>query len=105
MKKRISRKEWEYIGKYNPAAKWLRPFCSYTLVKESDNEFIRVCRISWPVYLLIFIPVHLIQAFYCMWDGGLKEFEIEGRHIGYDNIKERGINEGAYSKAKEIWEK
>lgn len=25
MKKRISRKEWEYIGKYNPAAKWLRP--------------------------------------------------------------------------------
>ena len=26
MKKRISRKEWEYIGKYNPAAKWVRPF-------------------------------------------------------------------------------
>lgn len=45
MKKRISRKEWEYIGKYNPAAKWLRPICSYTLVKESDNEFVRVCRI------------------------------------------------------------
>lgn len=105
MKKRISRKEWEYIGKYNPAAKWLRPLCSYTLVKESDNEFIRVCRISWPVYLLIFIPVHLIQFFYCMWDGGLKEFEIEGRHLGYDNIKEHGTNEGAYPKAKEIWEK
>lgn len=105
MKKRISRKEWEYIGKYNPAAKWLRPLCSYTLEKKSDNEFIRVCRISWPVYLLIFIPVHLIQAFYCMWDGGLKKFEIEGRHLGYDNIKERGINEGAYPKAKEIWEK
>lgn len=105
MKKRISRKEWEYIGKYNPAAKWLRPFCSYTLVKESDNAFMRVCRISWPVYLLIFIPVHLVQAFYCMWDGGLKEFEFEGRHIGYDDIKERGINEGAYPKAKEIWEK
>lgn len=105
MKKRISRKEWEYIGKYNPAAKWLRPLCSYTLVKESDNEFIRVCRISWPVYLLIFIPVHLVQFFYCMWDGGLKEFEIEGRHLGYDNIKEHGANEGAYPKAKEIWEK
>lgn len=74
-------------------------------MKESDNAFMRVCRISWPVYLLIFIPVHLAQAFYYMWDGGLKCFEIEGRHIGYDNIKEHGINEGAYLKAKEIWEK
>ena len=105
MKKRISRKEWEYIGKYNPAAKWLRPLCSYTLVKESDNEFMRVCRISWPVYLLIFIPVHLIQALYCMWGGGLRDFYIEKRLIGYDYIEERGVNEGAYPKAKEIWEK
>ena len=31
MKKNITRKDWEYIGKYNPAAKWLRPLCSYTL--------------------------------------------------------------------------
>lgn len=105
MKKRISRKEWEYIGKYNPAAKWLRPLCSYTLVKESDDKFIRVCRISWPVYLLIFIPTHFLQALYCMWDGGLKDFEIEKRHLGSDNIREHGINEGAYAKAKEIWEK
>lgn len=105
MKKRISRKEWEYIGKYNPAAKWLRPLCSYTLEKESDNEFIRVCRVSWPVYLLIFIPVHLVQFFYCMWDGGLKHFEFEKRLLGYDYIEERGVNEGAYPKAKEIWEK
>jgi hypothetical protein len=28
MKKRISMNEWTYIGKYNPAAKWLRPLCS-----------------------------------------------------------------------------
>lgn len=26
MKKRITQAEWEYIGKYNPAAKWLKPF-------------------------------------------------------------------------------
>ena len=40
-----------------------------------------------------------------MWDGGLKEFEIEGRNLGYDNLKERGDNSGAFLKAKEIWEK
>ena len=105
MKKRISQKDWEYIGKYNPAAKWLRHLCSYSLV-EIEDGFRRECKISWPVYLLLFIPVHLIQALWCMWDGGLIEFEITGRHLGHDDIKEHtGGNTGAFPKAKEIWEK
>jgi hypothetical protein len=105
MKKHITRKAWEYIGKYNPAAKWLRPFCSYTL-EEIEDGYRRVCKISWPVYLVILIPAHILQALYCMWDGGLKEFEVAGRHLGYDDIHETwGSNEGAYPKAKEIWER
>jgi hypothetical protein len=41
-----------------------------------------------------------------MWDGGLREFEIEGRFLGYDDIHETwGSNKGAYPKAKEIWER
>ena len=105
MKKRITRKEWEYIDKYNPAAKWLRPFASYSLV-EIEDGFCRECKVSWPVYLALFIPCHLAQALYCMWSGGLKEFYIEGRSIGYDNIHETwGKNKGIYPKAKEIWDK
>ena len=103
MKKHITRKEWEYIGKYNPAAKWLRPFCSYTL-EEIEDGYRRECKIPWLLYLLMFIPFCILQALYCMWDGGLKEFSFEGRNIGYDNIKEKGENQGAYPKAKEIWE-
>ena len=104
MKKHITRKEWEYIGKYNPAAKWLRPFCSYTL-EEIEGGYRRQCKIPWVLYLLMLIPFSILQALYCMWDGGLKEFEIEGRNLGYDNLKERGDNSGAFLKAKEIWEK
>ena len=104
MKKKISREEWEYIGIYNPAAKWLRPYCTYTL-KEIEGGYRRQCKVSIPLYLLMFIPFNLLQILYCMWNGGLKEFEIEGRNIGYDDIKEKGINSGAYLKAKEIWEK
>lgn len=105
MKKRIRQKEWEYIGKYNPARKWLRPLCSYSLTKIEDG-FLRECKISWPVYLILFIPCHLLQALWCMWDGGLKEFEIESRLLGQDDIKEHsGGNKGAFPKAKEIWEK
>ena len=104
MKKRITQAEWEYIGKYNPAAKWIRPFCSYFLVK-TENGFRRECKINLLIYLITFIPVHLLQALWCMWDGGLKEFEFVGRLLGHDNIKEHGENMGAFSKAKEIWEK
>lgn len=106
MTKKITRKDWEYIGKYNPAAKWLRPFCSYTLTELDKGGYRRECRIGWPVYLLIFIPAHVLQALYCMWDGGLKEFEVAERYLGYDDIGETwGSNTGAYPKAKEVWER
>ena len=104
MTKKISLNDWTTIGAYNHAAKWLRPFCSYTLT-EIDNGFRRDCKIGWPVYLLLFLPVHLLQLLVCLWDGGLKEFEIQGRHLGHDYITEHGDNCGRYPMAKEIWEK
>lgn len=106
MKKRITQKDWTYIGKYNPARKWLRPLCSYSLEQLEDGGFRRVIKIGLIPYLLMFIPLHLLQALYCVWDGGLKEFEFEGRYLGHDDIKEHtGSNKGAFPKAKEIWEK
>lgn len=104
MTKKISMNDWTYIGKYNPAAKWLRPLCSYSLTEIKDG-FRRDCKIGWPMYLLLFLPVHLIQLGVCLWDGGLKEFEIAPRCIGHDYITEHGENCGAYIKAKEIWER
>lgn len=104
MTKKISMKDWNYIGKYNPAAKWLRPFCAYSLTK-TDIGFCRDCKIGWPVYLLLFLPVHLLQLLVCLWDGGLKEFSIQGRYLGHDCITEYGENCGRYPMAKEIWEK
>lgn len=100
MKKRISQKDWEYIGKYNPAAKWVRPLCSYSLIKTEDG-FRRECKISWPVYLIIFIPVHLLQALLCMWDGGLRNFEIGPRCLGYNEYRSF---DPLYTQVQELWE-
>ena len=100
LKKKISRKEWIEIGKYNCAAKWLRPLCSYTLIKEPDGRFKREQRISWPIYLIIFIPVHLLQALICIWDGGLKEFEINERYLGGDWFVQ---GSECYKRAEKIW--
>lgn len=103
MKKKITRQEWNEIGVYNYAAKWLRPLCSYCLVHLEDGSFKREQYIPMCLYLLIFIPAHVIQALYCMWDGGLKEFELAGRHLGSDNLGR--VGDSAWTKAKEIWEK
>ena len=100
-KKKITYKQWQEIGPYNHAVKWLRPLCSYTLIKEGER-FKREQRIPLWLYLIIFIPVHLLQALTCMWDGGLKEFELEGRYLG-GNFLNR-MNDPTWEKAKEIWE-
>lgn len=100
-KKKISRKDWTYIGKLNYAAKWCRPFCSYTLVKKNDTTFIRYQALSLIMYLLLFIPVHFIQFFECLWDGGLREFTILKRALGHDYIVEK--QQTAFVRAEQIW--
>ena len=100
MKKKISLKKWTYIGRYNHAAKWCRRLCSYYLIKEDDKTFKRVQKINIFNYILIFIPVHILQAFVCMWDGGLKEFIIFSRALGED-VLIKGSE--AFSRATAIW--
>lgn len=101
MKKKISLKEWTYIGRYNHAAKWCRPICSYYLIKEDDKTFRRVQNISFIMYCLIFIPVHLLQALVCLWDGGLKEFIIFSRALGED-VLYKGSE--SFSRAQSVWD-
>ena len=102
MKKRITLQDWNEIGAYNYAAKWLRPFCSYYLVCLEDGSFKREQSIPMILYLLIFIPTHILQVIYCMWDGGLKEFEIANRHLGCDNLGY--VGDSVWAKAKNIWD-
>lgn len=97
---KITYDEWTEIGKYNYAAKWLRRFCSYCLIKKSDTEFRREQRINLIIYLLIFIPVHILQVLWCMWDGGLKEFEFSGRYLGSDYLNK---GDSAFARAEKIW--
>lgn len=85
MKYKISLKEWEMINKFNYANKRGRHLCTYYLYRSGQN-IIREQRICLFLYLLLFIPAHIIQVFILMWDGGLKEFEFAQRLIGYDVI-------------------
>ena len=99
MKKRITLKDWTYIGKLNHAAKWCRKLSAYYLIKE-EKTFKRVQKMNLFAYILIFIPIHILQVFVCMWEGGLREFVIFSRELGYDVLTK---GSGASDRAEEIW--
>lgn len=80
--KKISLDEWTMLGKYNHARPCVRKLCTYALTKVSDEKYRRDQFISWPMYVLLFIPCCVIQAVWCLWDGGLKEFEMPPRYLG-----------------------
>ena len=84
--KRISLDQWTMLGKYNHARPCFRKLCNYSLTKESDTKYRRDQYISLPLYLILFLPLSIIQAVWCMWDGGLKEFELPPRYLGGDYL-------------------
>lgn len=86
MKKKITLDQWTMLGKYNHAQPWLRNLCTYTLTKESDTKYRRDQYIGWLFYIVAFIPACIIQLGYCLWDGGLKEFELPPRYLGGDYL-------------------
>ena len=75
MKKKISLDEQTMLGAYNHAQPWARRLCTYKLEKINEDHYRREQFINLPIYFLLFIPVSIIQAMQCMWDGGLKKFE------------------------------
>ena len=95
--------EWIKIDEQQAEGSWMgyEDFIS----ADGNPDYRRDCKISWPMYLLLFLPVHLLQLLVCLWDGGLKEFEIAGRHLGHDYITAHGDNSGRYQMAKEVWER
>lgn len=105
-KQRISMEQYHYIGKYNPVAKKLRPLCAYYLERKKDtideDHFVRY--IELPLYCwLPSLPIFfLIQLCCCVWDGGLKEFNLSdlSRHIYHEAIPQW---EKAYERCEEIY--
>ena len=67
MKKKISQKDWNYIGTHNAGAKWVRPFCVYTLEEVQKGTIKQEVKIGWFGYLLMFIPVHIFKFFWCLF--------------------------------------
>ena len=87
--KKITRKERQSLGYYS-CVNWVKPFINSYLKETDGGNFILIDEVNLVMYLLLFIPIHLFQILYCIWDGGLKEFEIcsrkiSTRHLSWDS--------------------
>lgn len=113
IKKRITLSDWTYIGKYNVCYKWARGLCNYYLLLDKDMALYRQQSIKIWFYVLIFVPICLINIILCIIDGGLVEFEIprmtlDKTYLGMEKdkgIAKCSIGGVSYDKAKEIWNK
>jgi hypothetical protein len=102
MKMKITLKQWTEIGKFNRYRKWLQPLCNYRLIKKENGDYERRQQIKWWFYLLILLPMHIVDLCVCLWDGGLKTFEIQKNPVNSDKI---GKGTKSWERANDIYER
>ncbi len=78
---KVSYKEFAQFLNYKKPHRLMKLNCNFYIEHTSDICMRARAVIKWPVYIILFLPVHIFKLFYCIWDGGLKEFSFEGREI------------------------
>lgn len=94
MKKRITSKQYKAIGRTN-VVEWAMPLCNFTLEETAGGNYEVITKMKTLPYLLLCIPVNLIELARCIWDGGLITFEFVRKPIGRVH----------YSWGSECWKK
>ena len=79
--KRVSYDDIRYIAQYKQRHFFGKYFCNWYIDMINANSGWFACKIKLWVYILIFIPMHLIFLISLLWDGGIKNFEIMPRTI------------------------
>ena len=98
---KISYKDYRYILDMKKKTPFIQKLLRYDLFVDSGRAWVK-CSIPIWLYILSFFPVHIINLFICLWDGGLKEFEFASRTCANWFFYKDDV---PYDRAKEIWEK
>ena len=84
--KKISYDDVAYICRFKEKYFFEKHFCNHYIWMNNSNEGMMKSNVKIWLYVLIFIPACILQFFYLLWDGGIKEFEIPSIIIRFDNI-------------------
>lgn len=79
--KKISYEDYNWIGNKS-VSHWIARMCKYELWKDGGGNYLIDIYVNLPIYILLCIPVHVVEFFRCAWDGGLKHFCPVSRFIG-----------------------
>ena len=77
--KKISYKDAAFIFNYqrkHPVEKYL---CTWTAALDNNVSGRMKLNYKWWVYLILFIPISLVTFIYCLYDGGIRDFEFPKR--------------------------
>lgn len=90
--------------------KFLNPLLlnCYLEKNDSNKSYTITHVIKLIPYLVLFIPTHLMQIFFLLWDGGLKEFSINKPCVHRNTIISMGENykgPSHFKNAEEVWNK
>ena len=80
-KVKISYSDWAHIRNYKKVH-WMECACCFfrlSKVKEISDTFRVESKVYLIAYILLFIPAVVLTFFACIWDGGLKTFELPTR--------------------------
>ena len=109
MAKIIKAKDFHSIWDTKPEYRkrdWMK---KYEMAK-TDAGFMFWVSIKPVVFALLYVPAVVATFFYCLWDGGLKEFELPKNYRSQNyNLwyfdKEVKICQQRIEKAEKIWER
>ena len=98
---KISYKEYKEIMALKKEY-FIQKLMEYELVFAGNGFCTIKTYIPMWLYIIAFIPMHIVLAVFCMWDGGLKEFELQSRYITRWSFMS---DDEPYKRAKKIYEK
>jgi hypothetical protein len=76
---KLTKEEKKRFKRYSASA--CNPLINFYLKEAEGGGYYLTEEVKLWAYILTFIPIHLIQLILCIWDGGLKTFEISGRIV------------------------
>ena len=82
--KKLTKEERKKFKRYEVNAS--NPIMNLYLREGEGGGYYLTTEVKLLPYILLFIPVHLMGLAFCMWDGGLKTFEINPRLVMEDYL-------------------
>lgn len=83
---KISRKQAKKFNLYVCRKIYGFEVANYYIEQANSQQVKYTLKMKFPLYAVLFIPVHILSFFVCMWDGGLKEFCICDSEIWHEYI-------------------